>query len=254
MFWKKIKINIINVNYTFYKIIMLIPENKQFDIWSKELTIPILALDIVIFTIYNNELCIVVSKVNWKNSIGYSIPGWIVAKWYSLEQNFDDILKRKTWITWVYKEQLYTFWNTDRDPRWHVVAVCYYALVSVDSFLTKVDFTKVDILKFSDLENLNILYDHKSIINYAKQRLEWKLEYTNIAKEILPKHFKMSSLQKVYEIITGKAYDKRNFQKKIFSLNIISETWEFDRTSNRPAKLYKFDDEKLKIIEQNSMV
>ena len=233
---------------------MLIPENKQFDIWSKELTIPILALDIVIFTIYNNELCIVVSKVNWKNSIGYSIPGWIVAKWYSLEQNFDDILKRKTWITWVYKEQLYTFWNTDRDPRWHVVAVCYYALVSVDSFLTKVDFTKVDILKFSDLENLNILYDHKSITNYAKQRLEWKLEYTNIAKEILSKQFKMSSLQKVYEIITGKAYDKRNFQKKIFSLNIISETWELDRTSNRPAKLYKFDDEKLKIIEQNSMV
>ena len=90
--------------------------------------------------------------------------------------------------------------------------------------LAKVDFTKVDILKFSDLENLNILYDHKTIINYAKQRLEWKLEYTNIAKEILPKHFKMSSLQKVYEIITGKAYDKRNFQKKIFSLNIISET------------------------------
>ena len=64
MFWKKIKINIINVNYTFYKIIMLIPENKQFDIWSKELTIPILALDIVIFTIYNNELCVVFSKVN----------------------------------------------------------------------------------------------------------------------------------------------------------------------------------------------
>jgi hypothetical protein len=43
---------------------MLIPENKHFDIWSNDLTIPILALDIVIFTIYNNELCIVVSKIN----------------------------------------------------------------------------------------------------------------------------------------------------------------------------------------------
>jgi hypothetical protein len=47
---------------------MLIPENKQFDIWSDELTIPILALDIVIFTIYMGELCVIVSKVE-ENSI-----------------------------------------------------------------------------------------------------------------------------------------------------------------------------------------
>jgi hypothetical protein len=47
---------------------MLIPENKHFDIWSKYLTIPILALDIVIFTIYNNELCIVVSKISNEGS------------------------------------------------------------------------------------------------------------------------------------------------------------------------------------------
>jgi len=31
---------------------MLISEEKQFDIWGKDLTIPILAIDVVIFTIY----------------------------------------------------------------------------------------------------------------------------------------------------------------------------------------------------------
>jgi 8-oxo-dGTP diphosphatase len=233
---------------------MLIPENKQFDIWSKELTIPILALDIVIFTIYMWELCVVVSKTTEWQKMGYSIPGWIVAKWFDLEQNFDDILKRKTWIEWVYKEQLYTFWDPKRDPRGHVIAVCYYALVKVDSFLTKVDFTKVEILKYSEIEKQNFFYDHARIIHYAKQRLEWKLEYTNIAAQILPQKFKMSQLQWVYEIITGKKYDKRNFQKKIFSLNILGETWELDRSTNRPAKLYEFLQQEIQIVEKNCFV
>lgn len=234
---------------------MLISENKQFDIWSKDLTIPILALDIVIFTIYQDELCVVLSKMypdikeEW-----YTLPGWIVAKWYDLETNFDDILQRKTWITWVYKEQLYTFWDSKRDTRWHVVSVCYYALVSIDTFLHKVDFTKVDIVKIRDLDNLNLFYDHSKIIKYAKQRLEWKLEYTNIACQILPRKFRISQMQNLYEIITSKTYDKRNFQKKIFSLWILNETWEFDKTTNRPAKLYEFRDKEVKIIENNSFV
>jgi len=41
---------------------MLIPQEQQFDIWSNELTIPVLALDVVIFTIYKNELCVLLTK------------------------------------------------------------------------------------------------------------------------------------------------------------------------------------------------
>lgn len=41
---------------------MLIPQEQQFDIWNKQLTIPILALDVVIFTIYKDELCVLVTK------------------------------------------------------------------------------------------------------------------------------------------------------------------------------------------------
>jgi 8-oxo-dGTP diphosphatase len=59
----------------------------------------------------------------------------------------------------------------------------------------------------------------------------------------------MSELQKIYEIITGKTIDKRNFQKKVFSLDIIKETGEKDRSTNRPAKLYTFVDQHLKIVE-----
>ena len=126
---------------------MLISENKQTDIWSPDFSIPVLAMDIVIFTIYKDELCVVITKRKefWEH--GYSLPWSIVSKWYTLEENFDEMLKRKTGITWVYKEQLYTFGDTvDRDPRGHVIALAYYALVKADSFLSQIDFTQVEIV------------------------------------------------------------------------------------------------------------
>lgn len=218
------------------------------------MSIPIPAIDIVIFTIYQNEICVVLLKqeLDWVNN--YILPGWIVAKWYSLEENFDNILERKTGIKWVYKEQLYTFWNPDRDKRWHTISIAYFALVWMDNFLKNVDLTKVAIVKYKDINENNIWFkekkvgsDHLDIIRYAKQRLKWKLEYTNIAKDMLPKNFRMSQLQEVYEIVLWEKVDKRNFWKKIFKLNMIKETWELDKSTNRPAKLYSFIDSELKI-------
>lgn len=229
---------------------MLIPQDQQFDIWSTDLTIPILALDIVIFTIYKNELCVLVTKREEDGVHWYSLPGSIVSKWYTLDENFDEMLKRKTGITWVYKEQLYTFWNNvDRDPRGHVIAIAYYALVKAEDFLTQVDFTQVDIVTVEHAQKLALFYQHDEILEYALARLKGKLGYTDIVKNLLPESFRISQMQKMYEIILWRKLDKRNFQKKIFSLGIITETGELDRSTNRPAKLYKFENKRLKFVD-----
>ncbi|MCH8518370.1 NUDIX hydrolase [Candidatus Gracilibacteria bacterium] len=231
---------------------MLIPQSQQFDIWSDKLTIPVLALDIVIFTIYKGELCILVTKRNEDNIHGYSLPGSIVAKGYSLSENFDEVLKRKTGITHgVYKEQLYTFGeNSARDPRGHVIALAYYALVKAESLLSQVDFTLVDIVTVEQFMKLHIFYEHDEIFRYALKRLKDKLGYTDIVKNILSEEFRISEMQKMYEIILGRSLDKLNFQKKIFSLGIVTETGKKDTSTNRPAKLYRFVEKKqLKFID-----
>lgn len=229
---------------------MLISEEKQFDIWGENLSIPILALDVVIFTIYKWELCVLVTKREEFWVHGYSLPGSIVSKWFTLEENFDEMLKRKTGITGVYKEQLYTFGdNVGRDPRGHVIALAYYALVKAENFLSQVDFTQVDIVTVKQAEKLNLFYEHDKILEYALKRIKGKLGYTDIVKELLPEKFRISEMQKMYEVILGRKLDKRNFQKKIFSLNIITETGEFDKSTNRPAKLYKFENKRIKVID-----
>jgi len=40
----------------------LIKENNFSDIWDPNMSIPIPAIDIVIFTIYQNEICVVLLK------------------------------------------------------------------------------------------------------------------------------------------------------------------------------------------------
>lgn len=236
----------------------LVNKDKFVDIWSPEMTVPIPALDIVIFTLYKGELCVVLikSSINWEAC--YTLPWWIVAKWYSLEQNFDSILERKTWIKWwIYKEQLYTFGDPERDARGHTITVIYFALISTNVFIKDVDFTKVELLKYADIISMtfdqespiSFGYDHKEIIVYARQRLKWKLEYTNIAKDMLGESFRISQLQEIYEMVLNEKIDKRNFQKKIFKLKMLKETGKLDRSTNRPAKLYSFVDKELKVYE-----
>ena len=84
----------------------LIKNSDQTDIWSQKLSIPIPAIDIVIFTIYMWEVCVVLLKheLEWKNS--YILPWGIIAAGYSLEENssilFEILIEIKDDILFLY--------------------------------------------------------------------------------------------------------------------------------------------------------
>jgi 8-oxo-dGTP diphosphatase len=219
------------------------------------LSIPVLALDVVIFTIYKDALCVV--SIPGKNETAKgraSLPGGIVANGESLEQAFDRILKETTGISGIYKEQLYTFGDPHRDSRGHVVSVVYYALVDQQSLVSQIDLTKVLITPIAQVSKNTFAYDHSEIVAYAKQRLEWKMEYTNVAQNILHDRFTLTALQNIYEIVFERVLDKRNFRKKILALGLIRETGETDKTgSRRPARLYEFVDADLKIMQKREL-
>lgn len=214
------------------------------------LSIPVLAVDIVLFTIYKDQLCVVLvpGRHEWAEG-KMTLPGGIIGRGETLEEAADRILKRDTNISDVYKEQLYTFSAKNRDNRGDVISCSYYTLVGTQAFLSQIDLTKVSLVPYAQISRDTVAYDHAEIIQYAYQRLNWKMEYTNVAKSILPERFTLRELQHVYETVFGHAFDKRNFRKKILSLNMLAETSEFDtENSKRPAKMYEFTDAELKII------
>ena len=215
-----------------------------------KLSIPVLAVDIVLFTLYEVERCVVLSPGRKEWAIRkLSLPAGIIGRGETLDEAADRILERDTNIAGVYKEQLYTFSGHNRDDRGDVISCSYYTLVGAQAFLSRIDLTKVALVPYEQISSDTVAYDHAHIIQYAYQRLQWKMEYTNVVRNILPLKFSLRELQEVYEVVLNKAFDKRNFRKKILSLDMLVETNEYDtENSKRPAKLYTFSDSELKII------
>ncbi len=209
--------------------------NKKY--WSPSLT-----TDIVIFTIENDELKVLLIKRPDDPFKSYwALPGGFIHENETTHDSAIRILKDKAGINEVYVEQLYTFDNKKRDPRGYVVSVTYFALVPKDKI--KFDFTeRTQSPQFVSVKKLhNLAFDHKDIIVYARKRLQFKLEYTNVVYSLLPKNFSFNKLQKSYEAILGRKLDKRNFRKKFLQLGLIRSTGKMQRgTRQRPAKLYTF--------------
>jgi len=94
-----------------------------------------------------------------------------------------------------------------------------------------------------------LAFDHKKILFYALKRLQWKFEYTPVSFSLLDDEFTIGQIQKIYEIVFDKEFDKRNFAKKILSLDILQEKGIKKDVSHRPPMLYSLKNNLPKIIE-----
>ncbi|OGY63297.1 MAG: hypothetical protein A3B92_03485 [Candidatus Harrisonbacteria bacterium RIFCSPHIGHO2_02_FULL_42_16] len=206
---------------------------------------PKVTADVVLFSIYNDNLqMLLVKRKNPPFRGQWALPGGFLERKESLLAAARRELFEETGVRHLYLEQLYTFGDPGRDPRGRVVTVAYFALVpSPLSVSAGSDAREAKWWPAGGLPKL--AFDHKRIIECALTRLRAKLEYTNVAWSLLPKKFALTDLQKVYELVSGKELDKRNFRKKILSLGLLRPLKE-RRTGahQRPARLYAFKTKK----------
>lgn len=216
----------------------------------KKYKFAVIATDVVIFTVQDNQLKVLL--INMKkppfNSF-WACPGGLVKPSESVDESAKKQLNKKTGVKDVYLAQLHTFGEVDRDPFGRVVSVVYFALIPSDNLNLSTTKEYQDVAWFP-VDKLPILaYDHSQIINMAIDRLKQKLEQSNIVYSLLPKKFSLTDLQDIYELILNRSLDKRNFRKKILSLNLIKQTGKkrFGE-ANRPARLYEFGNEEPKDV------
>ena len=214
---------------------------------------PAVTTDVVVFSILDGRLSILlVRRANPPHQGEWALPGGFL----NIDEDLDACaareLQEETGISGVYLEQLYTFGATDRDPRERVISVTYYALVPQDA-LTPVraasDAADVGWHPFDRLPPL--AFDHAEIIESAHSRLVAKLDYSTIAFQFMPQTFTLSELQAVYEVLLNQPIDKRNFRKRILSLDLIEETGAQRRNGkHRPAREYRvMHPERVEIIK-----
>lgn len=205
--------------------------------------LPAVTVDLVVLTIEDDELnVLLVRRKNEPFADQWSLPGGLVRMDESLEDAARRVLDLKTGIADIYLEQLYTFGEPNRDPRHRVITVTYYALVPLKTLtVLRTGATELEIGWSSTRPLRSLAFDHETIVNYALNRLQNKLDYMPVGVELLPERFTLSELQKVYEIILGQRIDKRNFRKKILGTEWLQKAEGVLRDGpHRPAQLYRF--------------
>jgi len=209
------------------------------------------AVDNCIFTVVEGRLhllLIQMTKVPYTEM--WALPGGLIQDEESLDAAAGRILNEETGVADVYLEQLYTFGQPDRDPAGRVVSVAYFALIHAAGIALRTQPKYADVRWWPCANRPPLAYDHDAVAAYARQRLEWKLAYTNIVWSLLPRRFALTELQKVYEAVLGRQLDKRNFRKKILSLGLVEPVGETSmRGAHRPAMLYRFTSREPKLID-----
>jgi 8-oxo-dGTP diphosphatase len=173
-----------------------------------------------------------------------ALPGGFIQIKESLEEAAARELEEETGIVDAYLEQLYTYGDTNRDPRDRVITVAYYALIPADRKIRQEGGMDVSHAAWYPVEMLpELAFDHKDIVQYALRRLRYKIEYTAVGFELMPQHFTLSELQSTYEIILGEKLDKRNFRRRILDAHVIEATPSMRSGEGRPARLYRYRDD-----------
>jgi 8-oxo-dGTP diphosphatase len=199
-------------------------------------------VDLVVFTVNDDALNVMlVKRAEEPFADRWSLPGGFLRSSESLEDAALRVLKEKAGVEDVYVEQLYTFGDLARDPRARVITVAYFALIPWKELVPPPSDKVTDLMWASATRLPKLAFDHREIVAYAVQRLRAKAGYSNIVYALMPRQFRLSELQRMYEIIMNDKLDKRNFRKRMLATGLLQETGRKDVAgAHRPAMLYKF--------------
>ena len=134
--------------------------------------------------------------------------------------------------------------DVERSPVKRMIAITYIGIIDSN----RVNILK-ETMKTSDADWVSIdkipklAYDHNNILNNCIETLKEKIVESNILKSLYPDGFTIPEIQKAYETILNKTFDRRNFRKKIISFDFVLDTNKYKNfEGKKPAKLYKFDE------------
>jgi 8-oxo-dGTP diphosphatase len=196
---------------------------------------------IVVFSLRDERLqVLLVSCASVQTGSRWELPGSLVPINQSLEETATESVLRLTGLREVYLEQLYTYGDAGRSTGRRLVSVIYFAIVPAGAVSQHINIDECQASWFPVEELPVLVMDHREVAAYALRRLRYKLEYTAVGFQLLPEHFSLSELQKMYEIILGEKLDKRNFRRRILQAGIIEETDHLRSGEGRPARLYRY--------------
>lgn len=206
------------------------------------------SVDNIIFGFDDGDLKVLLIKRGQDPFKGrWALPGDLVYPNEDLETSANRVLEELTGLRNVYLEQVHTFGAVDRHPLGRVITIAYFSLVKISDFdVMPASFAKTaQWHHVVSAQNTRLAFDHNIILNTCFHVLKQRVRTRPIGFELLPPKFTLTELQHLYEAILEIPLDKRNFRKKILSMNLLKDLNQLQEgVPHRPAKLYAFDKER----------
>ena len=205
-------------------------------------------VDNVIFGFDEGDLKVLLIKRGEDPHKGkWALPGYFVYPNEDLDTAAKRVLDELTGLRNVYLEQVRTFGAVNRHPFGRVITVAYFSLIKISDYTIQPSSIAQKAKWHAIAKVKELAFDHKEILDACFNRLKWLVRSRPVGFELLPPKFTLTELQHLYEAILEPeaGLDKRNFRKKILSMNLLIELDETQEgVAHRPARLYQFDKDK----------
>ena len=183
---------------------------------------PAVTTDCVIFTYEDWKLKVLLVKRGGEPYKGkWALPGGFLRNDETAKEGALRELREETGLEASAVGELGVFSDPSRDPRERVITIAFYALVKPSEVEGGDDADEAAWFSIDELPEL--AFDHADIINAALERLRRDIHFEPIGFDLLDDEFTIPDLQRLYEIILGVKFDRRNFQRKILSSGILEE-------------------------------
>lgn len=230
---------------------------------------PAITTDSVVFGFDGDGLnVLLIKRMNYPFAGRFALPGGFLELGEELVDCAKRELKEETGIEISKLRECGVLSDVGRDPRERIISVCYFGLMGPSAMLSEVlsaDSDAADV-KWVGLDKIlsgsvKLAFDHLNAVQMACRTLATALNKEPVAFELLDEMFTIKQLQKVYESILNRSFDRANFHKKMVgdsssqskvkksgrkkNLGILSDTGlVMQDTKHKPAKFYTLDRER----------
>jgi len=147
-------------------------------------------------------------------------------------------------------EQVGAYGEVNRDAGDRVISVAFYALVQIDKFNTSLA-QKFDARWTNIKEVPRLVFDHNEMVHNAMTLLQHKVSTEPVIFHFFDDKFTLPALQDLYEAIYQMPLDKRNFRKKLATMDLLDKLEVKDKeSSKRGAFYYTFNPEKYQAFQK----
>ncbi len=198
----------------------------------------LVAVDCIIFGFCDNQISLLVHRREMEPACGgVSLMGGFVGENESVEEAATRVLTNLTGLENIFMEQVGFYGAVDRDPGERVISCVYYALIDINQQDEEL-LQKHQAYWMNIQESEQLIFDHHLMVKDAMHILRRKASVQPIGLNLLPDKFTLTSLQSLYEAIYNHQFDKRNFRKKMLSMNFVEKTDEVDKSGSKKGAFY----------------